>query len=445
MGIHLSGNAGKIPGCSFCYRSPCVLLILVLAFLVIPAAAPAVPGSPATMQDTTVSRAGTVILDGDRGPDAASPVPSISVRPTIVPARQNRSSLIQTTKNITDRPRIIVPTWLFLLILATACAGLIVIVHLLLRRSGVLPARPAKPGDIVPGTATIVDTSATQPPGLADKSAPAVPFPLSLRKRFLHPEFIGEGGLARVFRAQDIRTGATVAVKVPVQYDEITGTHFTRDISLWQGLEHENIIRILSSNILPVPYIEMEYAPTSLAALPLPLPEEKAVAIVLGAARGIAYAHGKGIVHRDIKPENILLSEHGIPKVTDWGLGKAISDTRQSSIIGFSPAYAAPEQLAPHRFGRPGPATDIYQLGMLLCELLTGTPAFMADGLHTLNAAILEKTPVIGSWHGRQEMLLKKIILRCIEKKPSDRYGSVAGMIHDLEEVQLASGWTVSL
>ena len=159
----------------------------------------------------------------------------------------------------------------------------------------------------------------------------------------------------------------TVAVKVPVRFDEVTGTHFTRDIVFWQGLEHENIIRILSSNILPVPYIEMEYAPSSLAAISLPLPEEEAVRILLGIARGLAYAHEKGIVHRDIKPENILLTAEGVPKITDWGLGKAIGDTRQSSVIGFSPAYAAPEQIAPHRYGRPGPATDIYQLGMLLC------------------------------------------------------------------------------
>ena len=118
----------------------------------------------------------------------------------------------------------------------------------------------------------------------------------------------------------------TVAVKVPVRFDEVTGTHFTRDIVFWQGLEHENIIRILSSNILPVPYIEMEYAPSSLAAISLPLPEEEAVRILLGIARGLAYAHEKGIVHRDIKPENILLTAEGIPRITDWGLGKAVSD-----------------------------------------------------------------------------------------------------------------------
>ena len=225
-------------------------------------------------------------------------------------------------------------------------------------------------------------------------------FPPSLEKRFTSPVYIGEGGLARVFRARNAKTGETVAVKIPVRFDEVTGTHFTRDIVFWQGLEHQNIIRIFSSNILPVPYIEMEYAPSSLASTPLPLPEENAVGLILGIARGVAYAHSKGIVHRDIKPENVLLTADGTPKITDWGLGKAIGDTRQSTTIGFSPSYAAPEQIAPHRYGRPGPATDIYQLGMLLCELLTGTVAFEGEGMHDLNMAILEKTPKIPLMEG---------------------------------------------
>jgi serine/threonine protein kinase len=228
----------------------------------------------------------------------------------------------------------------------------------------------------------------------------------------------------------------TVAVKVPIRFDEVTGTHFTRDIVFWQGLEHDNIIRILSSNILPVPYIEMEYAPSSLAAIPLPVPEEKAIGIVLGVARGLASAHEKGIVHRDIKPENILLSAEGVPKITDWGLGKAIGDTRKSSMIGFSPSYAAPEQIAPHRYGRPGPATDIYQLGMVLCELLTGVPAFRGEGMHDMNTAILEDDPVISRWDGRYRSELERIIRRCLAKKPEDRYASVAELIRDLTSVQ---------
>jgi serine/threonine protein kinase len=340
-------------------------------------------------------------------------------------------------KNVAERPKVTIPSSVFIVIVTIAVIGLLAILYLLIRRSTGSLAGQKKPGTPASGNATVIgDPALPLPEPTSRHPGPGVPFPPSLEKRFLHPEFIGEGGLARVFRAQNAKTGMTVAVKVPVRFDEVTGTHFTRDIVFWQGLEHENIIRIWSSNILPVPYIEMEYAPSSLAAIPLPLPEERAVGILLGIARGIAYAHEKGIVHRDIKPENILLTADGVPKITDWGLGKAIGDTRKSSIIGFSPAYAAPEQIAPHRYGRPGPATDIYQLGMLLCELLTGKPVFRGEGMHDLNTAILEDIPVIPRWNGRHRDMLEKIILRCLAKKPEDRYDSVAGLIRDLESMQ---------
>lgn len=367
----------------------------------------------------------------------AVPRAAVTLQPAPQPVRENRTSLIQIAKKAAERPKVSVPSGVFFLITAIAIIGLLAILYLLVRRTtGSLrgkekPEKPAPAGNptVIGETPAPEEKSTGRPPG------PAVPFPPSLEKRFVHPEFIGEGGLARVFRAQNIRTGMTVAVKVPVRFDEVTGTHFTRDIVFWQGLEHENIIRILSSNILPVPYIEMEYAPSSLAAISLPVPEDEAVRILLGIARGLAYAHEKGIVHRDIKPENILLTAKGVPKITDWGLGKSVSDTRQSSVIGFSPAYAAPEQIAPHRYGRPGPATDIYQLGMLLCELLTGAPVFRREGLHDLHTAILEEIPVIPSWEGRHGSELRKIILRCLAKKPEERYVSVIGLIGDLESL----------
>lgn len=419
-------------------RVTVVSLVLLLVLLTAPAAALAsagnagTAGSPADLSIHGAEARSTVTVP---------PAAALAVQPTPVFARPNRTSLIQTAKNVAERPKVTVPSGVFLVIVAIAVIGLLAILYLLIRRSAGSPGGQKKPKNPVPGNATVIEEPAVPAPETPGRyPCPAVQFPPSLEKRFVHPEFIGEGGLARVFRAQNAKTGMIVAVKVPVRFDEVTGTHFTRDIVFWQGLEHENIIRIWSSNILPVPYIEMEYAPSSLAAIHPPLPEEKAVGILLGIARGLAYAHEKGIVHRDIKPENILLTADGVPKITDWGLGKAIGDTRQSSMIGFSPAYAAPEQIAPHRYGRPGPATDIYQLGMLLCDMLTGAPAFRGEGMHDLNTSILEDTPVIPRWNGRHGNEVEKIILRCLAKKPEDRYASVADLIRDLESVQIPPG-----
>jgi hypothetical protein len=417
-----------------------VFLVLLLVLLAAPVAAVTSAGSTGTAASPAIGSS----VHGTEAARlaAAMPAAAFTVQPIpVIPARLNRTSFIQIAKNAAERPRVTVPSGVFLVIVAIAIIGLLAILFLLIRRSSGPPKAPKKSGNPVPGHATVIEeTAAPAPKSTGSYAGPTVPFPPSLEKRFVHPEFIGEGGLARVFRAQNAKTGMTVAVKVPVRFDEVTGTHFTRDIVFWQGLEHENIIRILSSNILPVPYIEMEYAPSSLASIPLPIPEEQAVKILLGIARGLQYAHEKGIVHRDIKPENILLTAGGVPKITDWGLGKAISDTRQSSVIGFSPAYAAPEQVAPHRYGRPGPATDIYQLGMLLCELLTGAPAFRGEGMHDLNTAILEETPVIPRGNGRYGDGLRKIILKCLAKKPEDRYASVTDLIRDLESVQTPPG-----
>jgi len=414
-------------------------VFLLLAILILPSAALIPAGSAGPASDP----AGSFISGRDPGGTlaAAPPQAAITVRPAPLPVRQNRTALLPAVeRNIIERQKVTVPAIWFILIVAIASIGLGTILYLLLRNGNRRSAAKKKMQNGISGHATVIDEPVA--PGPAREipqniQGPAVQFPPTLEKRFLNPEFIGEGGLARVFRAKNAKTRMTVAVKVPVRFDEITGTHFTRDIVFWQGLEHENIIRVYSSNILPVPYIEMEYAPSSLAALPLPLPEEKAVQMILGIARGLAYAHGMGIVHRDIKPENILIASDGTPKITDWGLGKAIGDPRQSSVIGFSPSYAAPEQIAPHRYGTPGPATDIYQLGLLLYVMLTGSVAFRSRGMHDLNMAILNENPIIPSWNGGHEPELKEIIFRCLAKKPEDRYASVADLIRDLEAVQI--------
>jgi hypothetical protein len=420
------------------WRVRMLSLVLLLVLLAAPAVAIAPAGSTWAAGDLA-----DLSIHGAEGRITmiVLPAAALTVQSILVPTRPNRTSFIQVAKNVAERPKVTVPTGIFFIIVAIAVIGLIAILFFLVRRSAGSPGGQKKSENPAPGNATVIKEPAVSAQETAGRYPdPAIQFPPSLEKRFVRPEFIGEGGLARVFRAQNAKTGMIVAVKVPVRFDEVTGTHFTRDIVFWQGLEHENIIHIWSSNILPVPYIEMEYAPSSLAAIPLPLPEEQAVKILLGIARGLVYAHEKGIVHRDIKPENILLTAEGVPKITDWGLGMTIGDTRKSSVIGFSPAYAAPEQIAPHRYGRPGPATDIYQLGMLLCEMLTGAPAFMSEGMHDLNTSILEETPIIPRWNGLHGDELVKIILKCLAKKPEDRYASVADLIRDLESVQTHPG-----
>lgn len=278
-----------------------------------------------------------------------------------------------------------------------------------------------------PGPASAADTN-----GLHHYAARLPP---ALKKKYPDAQYIAEGGASRVFRAHDAAEGRDIAVKVPIRFDEVTGTQFTKELHVWQELHHKNIVGIYAANIFPVPYIEMEYVESSLAAMRLPLDVDQAVAIITGVAEGLSYAHSQGIVHRDIKPGNILIAPDGTPKITDWGLAKA-EGTRQSGIIGFSLEYATPEQLAPNLYGEPGPWTDIFQLGVLFYEILTGRVPFRGGGMGEVTHAILHEVPSSLGLTGPNADLIERIVLRCMQKSPGDRYHSVAELLKDLNRLR---------
>ena len=285
--------------------------------------------------------------------------------------------------------------------------------------------------------ATVVQKSAEQTSPAQPMHEYAIRLPAALEKKYPGAEYIAEGGVSRVFHVRDEKNNRDAAVKVPIRFDEVTGTQFTKELTIWEGLHHKNIVELYAANIFPLPFIEMEYVPLSLAEMQFPLDEAKAAGILLGIAEGLRYAHEQGIVHRDIKPGNILLSQDGTPKITDWGLSKA-QGTKQSGIIGFSLEYAAPEQLAPTLYGEPGPWTDIYQLGVLFYEMLTGHVPFSGDGMGEVTHAILHNAPVPVVTKGRNTEAINAIIAKCLQKRPLDRYASVGDLITDLRHLDLA-------
>jgi parallel beta-helix repeat protein len=262
----------------------------------------------------------------------------------------------------------------------------------------------------------------------------AAHLPPALEKKYPKAEYIAEGGVSRVFRAYDAKEGRKVAVKVPIRFDEVTGSQFTKELHVWEGLHHPNIVEIYAANIFPVPYIEMEYVESSLTALHFPLETGRATAIITGVAQGLRYAHEQGIVHRDIKPDNIMVAPDGTPKISDWGLSKA-EGTKQSGIIGFSLEYAAPEQLAPNLYGEPGPWTDIYQLGVLFYEMLSGQVPFKGGGMGEVTHAILhDETPEL-PLVGPDAAVIQNIIRKCMQKRPGDRFSSVAEILSELKKI----------
>jgi parallel beta-helix repeat protein len=259
--------------------------------------------------------------------------------------------------------------------------------------------------------------------------------PSALEKKYPDAEYLGEGGVGRVFRAWDTTMNRSVAVKIPIRFDEVTGTQFTKELHIWQGLHNKNIVEIYAANVFPMPYIEMEYVGSSLANLKFPLSMDRAVRIITGVMEGLRYAHERGIVHRDIKPENILLTDDDVPKITDWGLAKALSDTRQTGLISFSLNYAAPEQLAPNIYGEAGEWTDIYQAGVLFYEMVTGRLPFSGTGMGEVTQAILHNTPHPLDLSGPDAAAIGVIIGRCLQKQPKDRYASAAEVLDDLRRL----------
>ncbi len=250
-------------------------------------------------------------------------------------------------------------------------------------------------------------------------------FPESLHDRYSEVEFIGKGGIARVFKAKRRKDGVVVAVKVPINFDETTGRLFLKEMRIWEGLDHPNIARLNSVNIFPVPYVEMEFLETPLSAVEKPMSPGEAVKIIYAVAEGLGYAHSRGIIHRDIKPQNIMLSSDGTAKITDWGLGKIMSDGNETTIIGFSLNYAAPEQVAPKTFGHPDERTDIYQLGIVFYELITGKKPFSGAGVAEVTDEILHRQPLTPSEAGAAEDIFDEIIMKCLNKEQKERFNSV--------------------
>ena len=265
------------------------------------------------------------------------------------------------------------------------------------------------------------------PPSISRPMAPWS-LPPEMEKRYTASEFIGKGGFARVFKVQK-PDGSWAALKIPISLDAATGKSFIAELQNWTSMVHENIVRVNDYNIMPFPYFEMELCDGTLAELEHPIPSDHAAWLLFNICEGLKYAHARGILHRDLKPQNIML-RGGIPKISDWGLSKVMTQPRTTTISGgFTAYYAAPEQIS----NKPkDERTDIWQLGVILYELVTGRLPFAGESMVEIGMAIATKTPKRpGAVHPDAEPL-DAIILRCLEKDPEQRYQSVADLQKDL-------------
>jgi serine/threonine-protein kinase len=289
----------------------------------------------------------------------------------------------------------------------------------------------------LPSPVTSADPLATSPEvhGAAATSLPQVPGYELLRE-------LGRGGMGVVYLARQVALKRVVALKMI-----LVGAHagpaevarFRREAEAAARLQHPHIVQVHEIGVHEgLPYLSLEYVEGGSLAQKLAgtsLRPRESAWLVETLARAVQGAHQRGIVHRDLKPANVLLTGVGDPKITDFGLAKCLDDasgpTATKAILG-TPSYMAPEQ-AGGQSRQVGPAADVYALGAILYELLTGRPPFKADTpLETLQQVQFREPVLPSRLKPKLPRDLVTICLKCLQKEPARRYGSAEELAEDL-------------
>lgn len=254
-------------------------------------------------------------------------------------------------------------------------------------------------------------------------------------------DVISRSGMATIFRARDMESGRVVALKAPhIQYegDIVFHERFLREEKIGQRLDHPAIIKVLRPSRKSRVYLVMEYVEGELLSDRLrrerPLPISTAVDIAVQIADALVYMHGHDVIHRDLKPENIMIMPDGRVKLMDFGI--ALDATlRKITWSGLSQTMGTPDYMAPEQVkGRRGDArTDIYSLGIILYEMLTGTVPFSSGNVYAAIRAKVRNDPAPPRRLRRDiSPELEDIILHAIERDPRARFENAVDMRHAL-------------
>ena len=259
-------------------------------------------------------------------------------------------------------------------------------------------------------------------------------------------ELLGTGGMAMVYKAYDSRLEREVAIKIirrnafpPEVLDDMV-KRFEREAKSLARLSHANIVKVLDyGEYEGSPYLVMEYFPggTLKEKMDEPVSWQEAARLLLPVARGVAYAHDRGIIHRDIKPANILMTEKGDPTLSDFGIAKLLQGENKNTMTGSGAAVGTPEYMAPEQWtGETSAKSDMYALGTILYEMITGRRPYVADtpgGVFLKQ--VTEPLPFPGKFTANLPESVEQLLLKTLDKEPGKRYADLEEFIKEIESL----------
>lgn len=263
----------------------------------------------------------------------------------------------------------------------------------------------------------------------------------TLNGRYRIIRSLGEGGMANVYLARDLILDRDVSVKLlrlDLRDDPQTVKRFQREALAATELVHPNIVSVYDvGEENGMQYLVMEYVEgmdlKAYIKQHFPIPYQEVINIMEQVLSAVEVAHEHNIIHRDLKPQNILIDQHGNAKITDFGIAVALSEhtlTQTNTVLG-SVHYLSPEQA---RGGMATKRSDIYSLGIILYELLTGTVPFKGETAVSIAIKHFQsEVPSVREFDPRIPQALENVVLKATTKRPENRYGTVQEMAEDLE------------